>query len=74
LQSFEAVIGALNRSNIAHYAGIHCFRDYPEAVSLLLDSGLRLNEQALAFALDHGLDEIAEVLIAYGGELPEESN
>jgi ankyrin repeat protein len=43
--------------------------DYAGVVNLLLDAGLKQREDHLAFALDHGLEDIAEALIAHGGEL-----
>ena len=46
--------------------------DYAGAVDLLLNAGLRQNAEALTFALDHGLDDAAEVSIAHGGEPPDE--
>lgn len=46
--------------------------DYAGAVDLVMDAGLRQTAEMLPFALDHGLDDVAEALIAHGGEPPDE--
>jgi ankyrin repeat protein len=46
--------------------------DYAGAVDLLLHAGLEPRDDMLPFALDHGLDDVAAVLIAHGGEPPDE--
>jgi ankyrin repeat protein len=43
--------------------------DYAGVVNLLLRAGMKQREDQLPFALDHGLEDIAEVLIAHGGQL-----
>lgn len=45
--------------------------DYAAVVDLLLNAGVKQREDQLTFALDHGLDDVAEVLIAHGGEVPD---
>jgi ankyrin repeat protein len=63
-----------NALGTAIYCAAH-FRnpagDYAGTVDLLLDAGLKQREDQLPFTLDHGLEDIAEVLIAHGGELPD---
>jgi ankyrin repeat protein len=44
-------------------------RDYPGAVDRLIDAGLSVTEEHLKFALDHELDEIADVLKSRGAEI-----
>jgi ankyrin repeat protein len=45
--------------------------DYAGVVALLLDAGIEQREDQLPFALDHGLEDVAEVLIAHGGQAPD---
>lgn len=45
--------------------------DYAGVVGLLLDAGVKQREDQLPFALDHGLEDVAEVLIAHGGQVPD---
>jgi ankyrin repeat protein len=45
--------------------------DYAAVVDLLLNAGIKQREDQLPFALDHGLGDIAEVLIAHGGQVPD---
>lgn len=46
--------------------------DYPGAVELLLGAGLKPKDDTLPFVLDHGQNDLAEILIAHGGTLPDE--
>jgi ankyrin repeat protein len=63
-----------NALGTAIYCAVH-FRnpagDYAGVVDLLLRSGMKQREDQLPFALDHGLDDVAEVLIAHGGQAPD---
>ena len=58
----------------AIYCAVH-FRnlagDYAGVVDLLLNAGVKQREDQLPFALDHGLEDVAEVLIAHGGQVPD---
>jgi ankyrin repeat protein len=58
-----AIYCAVNfRNSVGDYAGV---------VALLLDAGMKQHEDQLPFALDHGLEDVAEVLIAHGGQVPD---
>lgn len=58
----------------ALYCAVH-FRnpagDYAGVVDLLLGAGMKQREDQLPFALDHGLEDVAAVLIAHGGQVPD---
>jgi ankyrin repeat protein len=45
--------------------------DYAAVADLLLRAGMKQREDQLPFALDHGLDDVAAVLIAHGGQVPD---
>ena len=64
-----------NALGAALYCAAH-FRnpggDYAGVVDLLLGAGMKQRENDLPFALDHGLDDVAEVLIAHGGQVPDD--
>jgi ankyrin repeat protein len=65
-----------NALGSALYCAVH-FRapggDYAAAVELLLAAGLKAREDHLSFVLDHGQEDLAEVLIAHGGALPDDA-